>query len=132
MATNAAVQAVTTPASLTKAQFNIWYEAKVRDAVDDPFDVLYGTTHSSAYYWFAQILWLKTSINALFSFSQAADPSDALYNWQIWMNVLLCISVVAMIKVNPYVNSMDQEVELVCLLCLACIAQVGSLSKAGA
>ena len=85
------------------------------------FDVLYGTTRSSSYFWFAQILWLKTLINALFSFGRASEPGDALCaslslcqcgvysvvafqlnastlllppdNWHVWMHMILGISV---------------------------------------
>jgi hypothetical protein len=41
----------------------------------------------------AQILWLKTLINVLFSFGRAAGPADTLYNWQVWMSILLSASV---------------------------------------
>ena len=118
--------------AVSKAVFERWYRTKCMQVVDDPLDVLYGTTRPSAYYWFAQILWLKTSINVLFSFSQAAKPSDAVYNWQIWLFVILAVSICVMVNKQPYVSKVDREVELVALLCLGGIAQVGSLSKAGA
>jgi hypothetical protein len=41
----------------------------------------------------AQILWLKTGINVLFSFGRAAEPTDTLYNWHVWMSILLSASV---------------------------------------
>ena len=41
----------------------------------------------------AQILWLKTLINVLFSFGRAAEPEDTLYNWHVWMSILLSASV---------------------------------------
>jgi hypothetical protein len=60
----------------------------------------------------AQILWLKTLINLLYSFGRAAQPGDALYNWHVWMAILLTTSVCAMITINPYVSVIDQTVEV--------------------
>jgi hypothetical protein len=56
----------------------------------------------------AQILWLKTLINLLYSFGRAAQPGDTLYNWHVWMTILLSASVCAMININPYLNPIDQ------------------------
>ena len=107
------------PQVVTKAAFERWFRKRCTAAVDDPYDVLYGTTDSRAYYWFMQILWLKTLINLLYSFGRAAQPGDALHSWHLWMAMLLSASVCAMICVNPYLSPIDQTVELFALLCLA-------------
>ena len=41
--------------SVGKEAFERWYRNKCLAAVEDPMDVLYGTTRSKAYYWFAQV-----------------------------------------------------------------------------
>ena len=107
------------PQVVTKAAFERWFRNRCKTAVDDPYDVLYGTTDSRAYYWFMQILWLKTLINLLYSFGRAAQPGDALHSWHLWVAMLLSASVCAMICVNPYLSPIDQTVELFALLCLA-------------
>jgi hypothetical protein len=38
-----------------KEAFERWYQNKCLAAVEDPMDVLYGTTRSNVYYWFAQV-----------------------------------------------------------------------------
>jgi hypothetical protein len=40
---------------LGKEAFERWYQNKCLAAVEDPMDVLYGTTRSNVYYWFAQV-----------------------------------------------------------------------------
>jgi hypothetical protein len=40
---------------LKKEAFERWYQNKCLAAVEDPMDVLYGTTRSNVYYWFAQV-----------------------------------------------------------------------------
>ena len=62
--------------TVSKATFKRWFEIKCTEAVEAPLDVLYGTTRSAAYYWFVQILWLKTAINLLYVFGRTS-PSLA-------------------------------------------------------
>ena len=85
---------------MTKAAFERWFRNRCTAAVEDPYDVLYGTTGPRAYYWFAQILWLKTLINVLYSFGRAAQPGEALYHWHLWLAILLCASVCAMVSIG--------------------------------
>jgi hypothetical protein len=63
----------TTTATVSKATFKRWFEIKCTEAVEVPLDVLYGTTRSAAYYWFVQILWLKTAINLLYVFGRKSS-----------------------------------------------------------
>jgi hypothetical protein len=41
--------------AVTKAAFERWFRSRCTAAVDDHYDVLYGTTDSRAYYWFMQV-----------------------------------------------------------------------------
>jgi hypothetical protein len=41
--------------TIGKEAFERWYKKKCQAAVEDPMDVLYGTTRSKVYYWFAQV-----------------------------------------------------------------------------
>ena len=53
-------------------EFIAWFELQLQSIVDAPFDVFYGTTRSEQYWWFVQVLWLKTSVNLLFTFGCAS------------------------------------------------------------
>jgi hypothetical protein len=55
--------------AVSKVAFERWFRNKCTAAVEDPYDVLYGTTDSRAYYWFAQVE------DAPSVFQPAAEPS---------------------------------------------------------
>eukprot|EP01052_Picozoa_sp_SAG31_P002895 SAG31_NODE_105_length_25008_cov_17.439399_8_plen_328_part_00 len=111
---------------ITKEQFEAWFISKLESMASTPYDVLYGTTKYSAYWWFAQVLLLKTIINVLFSFGRAVE-----FEWHVWMHLLLGTSVCLMVLVQPYRESFDENIELVALLCLAVVTHVASLYQAG-
>ena len=46
---------IVTRAHAPRQVFERWYQHKCLAAVEDPMDVLYGTTHTNVYYWFAQV-----------------------------------------------------------------------------
>jgi hypothetical protein len=50
-------------------------------------------------------MWLKTGINCLYSFGQAAH-----FSWHVWMHFLLAASVCLMINVKPYISPVDYQV----------------------
>lgn len=62
--------------AVTPAQFETWYIMKCTQMVDNPFDVLFGTTRSKVYWWFAQILWIKIIVNTLYAFGK-----EYAFNW---------------------------------------------------
>ena len=55
----------------------------------------------------------------------AAEPTDTLYNWHVWVSILLSASICAMVNLHPYISPADQVVELFALVALICIGQVG-------
>jgi Ca2+-binding EF-hand superfamily protein len=71
-------------ATVSKATFRRWFEMRCTEVVETPYDVLYGTTRPGAYYWFAEVLWLKTAINVLYVFGRAES-----LEWHVWMHALL-------------------------------------------
>ena len=99
---------------VSKAQFQEWFVHKCSGCFETPFDVLFGTATAKAYWWWLQVLWLKTAINMLYAFGQASRVQ-----WHLWMHLVLGASVCVMINVSPYNSLVDQQVELVALLCLA-------------
>jgi hypothetical protein len=70
--------------TVSKAMFRRWFTMKCTEAVETPYDVLYGTTRPGAYYWFCEVLWLKTAINVLYVFGRAESME-----WHVWMHALL-------------------------------------------
>jgi hypothetical protein len=115
-----------TQVTVSKAKFQRWFEKKCSEAADTPYDVLYGTTRPGAYYWFIEVLWLKTAINVLYVFGRAES-----LEWHVWMHALLGMSVSIMIFVRPYISTIDQRVETVALLALGGIAHIASLFTLG-
>jgi hypothetical protein len=63
---------------------------------------------SEAWYWFAQILWLKLAISFLYSVGRASA-----FEWQLWLIVALGASASAVVIVAPDVRNMDLHVEVV-------------------
>jgi hypothetical protein len=61
--------------AVSKTEFESWYHEQLTKLVATPFDVLYGTTSSEAYWWFMQVLWLKTGINILCGAQGSPFPS---------------------------------------------------------
>ena len=111
---------------VSRAQFGCWMQYKIESMASTPYDVLYGTTKCSAYYWFAQVLLLKTIINILFYFGSASE-----FEWHVWMHLTLGISVCLMVLVAPYRDEYEMKVELFALMCLAVITHVGSIYQEG-
>ena len=94
---------------------------------DTPLDVLYGTCTPEAYWWPCFfLLWLKTVINVLYTYGRANQVG-----WQIWMYMILAVSMILMFYFDPYVAPVDQHVALVSLLSLAGVAHISSIFKAG-
>jgi Ca2+-binding EF-hand superfamily protein len=111
---------------VSKPEFELWYHAQLTSMVHNPFDVLYGTTTPANFWWFLQILWLKTTINLLFTFGYYGG-----FAWHIWMHTLLALSIGLMVTYQPYIARVDGQVELFALLSLACLAHISSLFKTG-
>ena len=111
---------------ITKDEFEQWYDGKLSNLVGSPFDVLFGTTQAGAFWWFAQVLWLKTLVNVLFTFGTAQG-----WNWHVWLHLLLAASVALMVNQRPYISKLDQQVELFALLALALVAHISASFKAG-
>ena len=44
---------------ISRQEFQDWYDEQLTHLIRSPFDMLFGTTRSDAYWWFAQVLWLK-------------------------------------------------------------------------
>jgi hypothetical protein len=110
---------------VSKAQFQGWFVHKCSGCFETPFDVLFGTATAKVYWWWLQVLWLKTAINMLYAFGQASRVQ-----WHLWMHLVLGASVCVMINVSPYNSLVDQQVELVALLCLAAVAHITSVYDA--
>ena len=72
----------------------------------------YGTKHSKAFFWFAQVLWFKTAINLIHSFGRSHFP------WHVWMNLVLVMSVSVMLHVEPYISPIDEQVMVGSKVCV--------------
>jgi hypothetical protein len=66
-----------------KDEFTAWFHSQLTNLVGTPFDVLYGTNTATSYWWFMEVLWMKTGINMLYTFG----IFGAIPNWHIWMHV---------------------------------------------
>merc|ERR1712166_491002 len=90
------------------------------------YDVLFGAYQPSAYWWFMQVLWLKTGINMLFTFGYFGT-----FKWHLWVHLLLAASVCLMVLAAPHTNLVDSTIELFVLVCLAGVTHVASIFKSG-
>merc|ERR1711865_820503 len=111
---------------ISEAEFTVWYSKQVESVPDTPYDVLFGAYQPSAYWWFMQVLWLKTGINMLFTFGYFGA-----FSWHLWVHLLLAASVCTMVLAKPHTNIMDSTIELFALVCLAAVTHVASLFKSG-
>jgi hypothetical protein len=91
---------------------------------ESPFDILYGTTSVENYWWFAHVLWLKSTICGLFTFGTAR-----LFDWQMFTHLLLATSLALAVTTQPYVSQSDRQAEAFVLLSLAMVSHVSSLLK---
>jgi hypothetical protein len=112
--------------TITRKQFTAWFEYQISIMVSTPYDILYGTTHYHAYWWFFQVLLLKTFINIVYSLGMASE-----FEWHVWMHLVLGISLSLMVLVAPYRSVVDFQVELLALVCLAVVSHVASLYETG-
>ena len=109
-----------------KGVFNNWYHRKCVEAVESPYDLLYGTTKSTTSFWFAIVLWLKLTINVLHSVGTASELL-----WGIWMQLALGITVCILVLVRPYISAVDERVEIAALLSLMGVLACTSSLRAG-
>jgi preprotein translocase subunit SecG len=88
--------------------------------------VLFGAYSAGGYWWFMQVLWLKTAINMLFTFGYFGT-----FQWHLWVHLTLAISVCLMVLSQPHTSRVDYVIELFVLLCLAAVTHVSSIFKSG-
>jgi len=108
------------------AEFSDWYIKRVEAVPDTPYDVLFGAYSPGAYWWFMQVLWLKTAINMLFTFGYFGT-----FQWHLWVHLVLAASVCVMVVSQPHTNRFDYVIELFVLVCLAAVTHVSSIFKSG-
>merc|ERR1712166_1098974 len=82
---------------------------------------------SSAWWWFVQVLWLKTAIQALYTIGSAVPG----FQWHIWLHAVLAVSICLMVHQQPYISALDRQVELFALVTLAGLAHIASMFKTG-
>lgn len=112
--------------SVSKAEFEQWFHGEVTGLMQTPFDVLFGQVHSHAWWWFMEVLWVKTAINALFTFGYFGS-----FDWTVWMAMVMMMSVILLVLRQPYISDVDKEVELFALLSLAGVSHVVSIFESG-
>jgi hypothetical protein len=111
---------------VSKLQFTRWFELHIENMACTSYDVVIGTTHYHSYWWFAQVLYLKTLIAVLFSFGRASD-----FEWHVWVHLVLGIHTAELVLRAPYRSHIDMKVELLAILCLALVVHVASLYNPG-
>eukprot|EP01043_Picozoa_sp_COSAG02_P034565 COSAG02_NODE_2426_length_8891_cov_4.565059_2_plen_1149_part_00 len=107
-------------------EFSDWYMKRVEAVPDTPYDVLFGAYSAGGYWWFMQVLWLKTAINMLFTFGYFGT-----FQWHLWVHLALATSVCLMVLSQPHTSRVDYVIELFVLLCLAAVTHVSSIFKSG-
>jgi hypothetical protein len=112
--------------AVRKGAFYSWYHRKCSEAVESPFDVLYGTSKPAASYWFAVVLWLKLVINFLHSIGQSTE-----LEWGVWVQLALGVTVCILVLVRPYISLDDERVEIVALLSLVGVLACTFTARAG-
>lgn len=85
-----------------------------------------GTTHYHSYWWFAEILTLKSAVSVLFSFGRATD-----FPWHVWMHLVLAFHLALLVLRRPYRNDVDSRVELLAVLCLAMVTHIAGRYDTG-
>jgi hypothetical protein len=112
---------------VSRPEFDAWYGRQITSLIESPFDVLYGTTTSREWWWFAQVLYLKTAINICFTFGYHHLPDS----WHMAVHVVLACSLFLMVNRLPYISRVDHQVELLGLLCLATFSHLSAVRKSG-
>jgi hypothetical protein len=125
-ATGAAEAAAEDATTVRKGAFYSWYHRKCSEAVESPFDVLYGTSKPAASYWFAVVLWLKLVINFLHSVGQSTE-----LEWGVWVQLALGVTVCILVLVRPYISLDDERVDIAALLSLVGVLACSFTARAG-
>ena len=125
-ATGAAEAAAEDATAVRKGAFYSWYHRKCSEAVESPFDVLYGTSKPAASYWFAVVLWLKLVINFLHSVGQSTE-----LEWGVWVQLALGVTVCILVLVRPYISLDDERVDIAALLSLVGVLACTFTARAG-
>ena len=107
-------------------EFSDWYMKRVQAVPETPYGILFGAYSPSAYWWFMQVLWLKTGINMLFTFGYFGT-----FQWHLWVHLILATSVCLMVISEPHTNRFDYVIELFVLVSLAAVTHVSSIFKSG-
>ena len=107
-------------------EFSDWYMKRVEAVPDTPYDVLFGAYSAGGYWWFMQVLWLKTAINMLFTFGYFGT-----FQWHLWVHLALATSVCLMVLSAPHTSRVDYIIELFVLVCLVAVTHVSSIFKSG-
>lgn len=121
------------PAAVAKAvtigELHAWFRQRIKNTVQTPFDILYGTTVVYAYWWWALVLWLKTYINLIYSWGSNSETSGV--SWHIWLHLGLAVFVCISVNTRPYQNVVDFKVELFAVLTLNLVTHIASVYKTG-
>jgi hypothetical protein len=112
---------------ISKEEFVVWFEGKIRQMLDSPFDLMYGTSSSHAYWWSSQVLWLKTLINLIFTFGYFRFPET----WHFYVHFVVGCSLFLLVHFNPYLRSVDSKVAILTLLSLSGLSHIAAIFRAG-
>jgi len=112
--------------AISEIEFTNWYRQRVGSVPDTPYDVLFGAYGPTAYWWFMQVLWIKTGINMLFTFGYFGS-----FSWHLWVHLVLAASVCLMVLAEPHTNDMDKIIEMFALVSLAAVTHIASIFKSG-
>ncbi len=115
--------------AVTIGELHAWFRQRIRNSVQTPFDILYGTTVVHAYWWWALVLWLKTYINLIYSWGSTSETSGV--SWHIWLHLGLAVFVCISVNTRPYQNIVDFKVELFAVLTLNLVTHIASVYKTG-
>ena len=112
---------------VSRDEFSTWYTGQLKSLMESPFDLMYGTTHSHAFWWSSQVLWVKFLVNLVFTFGYFKLPDS----WHFYISCIVATSLFLLVNQHPYVNSIDHQVELLALLCLGGLAHIAAIFRAG-
>jgi hypothetical protein len=80
----------------------------------------------SASWWFIQVIWVKTALNAL----HTAGTGEGFREWHVWVNIVLIVSGCMLTIFLPYADPADMRLELSSLLALGGAVQLASRFEA--
>ena len=109
---------------ITRDEYLAWSRMQAEAAVVSPFDSVYGYSQFHRWWWFAEILYVKMAINTIF----LTGYYDGL-DWQVYMHLVLGLSLMMLVNLEPYHLKVDQQVESFSLISLGIMTHLATTEQ---